>query len=166
MNHQNKKCPCGSESSLDGCCGPLLAGDQNASTAEQLMRSRYTAFVVDDEKYLHRTWHPSMREKESQHESTKIIWQGLEIVKTEEGMNGDKSGTVEFIARFTANNRAGQVHEKSRFIFEKDRWYYLDGEDQKTIPTTKTAIKKPKVGRNEPCPCGSGKKYKRCCYGV
>lgn len=130
------------------------------------MRSRYTAYVMDDEKYLHKTWHPSLREKELLHEKTRLLWQGLEIVKTEEGMTGDASGTVEFIAHFKANNRAGKVHEKSRFIFEEDRWYYLDGEEQGAVSTHKTVTKKPKIGRNEPCPCGSGKKYKRCCYGA
>lgn len=163
MQHQNKKCPCGSESSLDDCCGLLLAGNQQASTAEQLMRSRYTAYVVDDEEYLYKTWHSSMREREAQHEKAMLLWQGLEIVSTVDGMPGDTSGTVEFIAHFKANNRTGKVHEKSSFIYEEKRWYYLDGEEQEPVSTIKTVINKPKVGRNEPCPCGSGKKYKRCC---
>lgn len=166
MKHQNKKCPCGSGSSLDDCCGALLAGNLQASTAEQLMRSRYTAYVMEDEAYLHRTWHPSLREKELPHEKSKLLWQGLEIVKTEEGMAGDTSGTVEFIARFKVNNREGKVHEKSNFIYEEDRWYYLNDAEKETAPTPKTVIAKPKIGRNTPCPCGSGKKYKRCCYGM
>ena len=122
MNNKNKKCPCGSEASLDDCCGPLLAGERQATTAEKLMRSRYTAYVMEDEAYLYRTWHSSLREKEQSHEKSKLIWQGLEIVKTEEGMTGDTNGTVEFIAHFNANNRPGKIHEKSLFIYEDDRW--------------------------------------------
>lgn len=156
-------CPCGSEMMLSECCEPLLAGTKYADTAEQLMRSRYSAFVLNNDKYLTITSHPSTRTPDTGHNDDPAPdWQGLEVVKTIKGKPGDIEGTVEFIARFKVNNRVGKLHEKSRFIKEEGRWYYLDGETQEATPP-KTVTRKEKTGRNELCPCGSGKKYKRCC---
>lgn len=163
MTQKNTICPCGSAIALTECCGPLLVGEQNAATAEQLMRSRYSAYVLSNDKYLTNTTHPSRRPQDiGQDEQQKPDWQGLEIVKTVAGKAGDSEGTVEFIARFKVNNRAGKLQEKSRFIKEEGRWYYFDGDVQEA-PPPKTITGKEKIGRNEPCPCGSGKKYKRCC---
>ena len=163
MTQIHTTCPCGSGKALSECCGPLLASEQNADTAEQLMRSRYSAYVLNNDKYLASTWHPSMRSSDvDQNDQQKPDWQGLEILKTVAGEPDDTEGTVEFIARFKVNNRIGKLHERSRFIKEEGRWFYLDGEEQEATPP-KTIIRKEKIGRNEPCPCGSGKKYKRCC---
>lgn len=163
MAQKHTICPCGSEIALSECCGPLLAGEQHAASAEQLMRSRYSAYVLNNDEYLANTWHPSMRSLDiSDDDQQKPVWQGLEIVKTVAGESDDTEGTVEFIARFRVDNQAGRLHEKSQFIKEEGRWYYLDGEPQQA-PPPKTITKKEKIGRNEPCPCGSGKKYKRCC---
>ncbi len=163
MAQKHKICPCGSGIALSECCGPLLVGDKHAASAEQLMRSRYSAYVLNNDKYLASTWHPSMRSPDiSDDDQQKPDWLGLEIVNTVAGKPDDTEGTVEFIARFKIDNQAGRLHEKSQFIKEEGRWYYLDGESQEA-PPPKTVTKKEKIGRNEPCPCGSGKKYKRCC---
>ncbi len=151
-------CPCGNGAYKE-CCGPYLAGDRNAPTAEILMRSRYTAYVVGDVDYLLRSWHPASRPDAFTLEEI-IRWQGLSIVDTTDGGETDDTGQVEFIARYQVENRPGQLREKSDFRREAGIWYYIDGVEIKPQPVSVT-----KIARNEPCPCGSGKKYKRCCYG-
>ncbi len=119
------------------------------------MRSRYSAYVLGAADYLRATWHPTCCPAELD-PSQGPHWLGLEIVTTEGGGAGESRGVVEFIARYLESGRVATLHERSRFIHEGGRWYYLDGE----INTTATPQKR---GRNEPCPCGSGKKFKRCC---
>lgn len=146
-------CPCGSGRAENACCGPLIEGLCPAETAEALMRSRYTAYVKGDAEYLIKSWHPKYRPVELNLENSKITWQGLEIVNTQAGLVGDTQGVVEFIARFERTGQPGKVQERSRFQFEQGQWLYLDGDlKSSAIP-----------GRNSPCPCGSGKKYKHCC---
>jgi SEC-C motif-containing protein len=144
-------CPCGSGLSLAGCCGPLLGGAA-AATAEALMRSRYTAYVLGDERYLLASWHRSTRPAAVPMEG-RPAWCGLELRATVAGRAGDAEGRVEFVARYTEGGRPGVLHETSRFIREGGHWYYLDGRLH--------AEERP--GRNAPCPCGSGRKFKRCC---
>ena len=151
-------CPCGNGVFKD-CCGPYLDGDQAAPTAEALMRSRYTAYAVGNVEYLLKSWHPASREDDFVLEEA-IQWQGLDILDTTDGGEADDTGEVEFVARYLVENRPGQLRERSDFRREDGLWYYVDGEEVKAQPVSVT-----KVGRNEPCPCGSGKKYKRCCYG-
>ena len=146
-------CPCGSNQPFDTCCDPLLAGSREASTAEALMRSRYTAYGRRDEAYLLRTWHPSTRPA-SLGLDEEIEWLGLEILRTEAGGPEDREGLVEFVARYRANGQHGSLQEASRFVREEGHWLYVDG---------KIAEAGGRPGRNAPCPCGSGKKYKRCC---
>ena len=123
------------------------------------MRSRYSAYVTGAADYLLATWHPASR-PEGFELQDEIHWQGLDIRSTSAGGEEDTSGQVEFIASYQVHGRFGQLHERSDFRREEGRWYYVDGVELKGTPVTAT-----KVGRNEPCPCGSGKKYKRCCYG-
>ncbi len=149
-------CPCGG-GALAGCCGPLLAGEREAPTAEALMRSRYCAYVRHDADYLLRTWHPASRPDGFEFQDV-IQWQGLTIVATESGGPGDTTGQVEFIASYQVEGRFGQLHERSDFRREGGVWYYVDGVEVKGRPVTVV-----KVGRNDSCPCGSGRKYKRCC---
>lgn len=150
-------CPCGN-GLFKECCGPYLAGDQAAPTAETLMRSRYSAYVVNDVAYLLKTWHPASRPEEDFVLEESIRWQGLEIVDTAAGSETEDSGQVEFIARYLVGAQPGQLRERSDFRREDGLWYYIDGVEVKAQPVSVT-----KIGRNEPCPCGSGKKYKRCC---
>src|SRR5205085_4408879 len=88
-------------------------------------------------------------------------WQGLEIVDTAGGEANDSEGTVEFIARF--RDRKGDMqahHEVSTFVKEDGRWLFKQGHAPEVATVRRSA---PKVGRNDPCPCGSGKKFKKCC---
>jgi len=151
-------CPCGNGIFAD-CCGPLLAGRTAAATPETLMRSRYTAYARGDGDYLLRTWHPSTRPERFELQE-EIRWQGLDILAIAGGGTDDATGQVEFVARYQVHGRLGQLHEKSDFRREEGHWYYVDGSELKPPPVTAV-----KIGRNDPCPCGSGKKYKRCCYG-
>lgn len=155
-------CPCGSPRHYAECCGLLHSGGQQASSAEALMRARYSAFAVEDEAYLLQSWHHSTRpERVLENDSSATEWKGLNIIACHDGAEGDNGGTVEFIARFTVHKQPGQVHEISTFVFENGHWLYLDGAAKKGVTVTTE-----KIGRNEACPCGSGKKYKKCCGKV
>ena len=158
------ECPCGSNRAFDECCAPLLNGEAPAETAEALMRSRYSAYVKHNIAYLGETLHPSHRhdwdEAATRIWSQNAVWKGLEIVSTEAGSAQDEAGVVEFIAHYEENGKLTNHHEISQFSKQGGRWYYVDG----TAPKPKTMRhQQPKVGRNDPCPCGSGKKYKKCC---
>lgn len=130
----NTPCPCGSGLTYDACCSPFIGGRAVPETAEQLMRSRYTAYARQNANYLVATTHPSKRARNELKTISKsfrgIIWQSLEIIATDKGAAGDSEGLVEFIATCTAgagNERSG-VHERSSFVHENGRWFYLDGE--------------------------------------
>jgi len=152
-------CPCNPEKEYDQCCGPYLAGEKIPPTAEALMRSRYTAYTRDDFAYVIRTNHPSTRPSEKDFDDgVKIDWLGLDILSASGGEE-DREGGVEFVARYQVNGQKMQQHERSQFVKEEGQWFYLDGEIVKPPP-----VRVEKVGRNEPCPCGSGKKYKKCCH--
>lgn len=145
-------CPCGSGLEYGECCAPLHRGEHNAATAEALMRSRYSAFVLKLPDYLSATWHPSTRPDDLDLSGDDTQWQRLRIIATEAGWAGDDVGMVEFIAY----HEGGQLHERSRFVRQEGRWFYVDGE-------ISPPVKQGKAGRNDPCPCGSGKKFKKCC---
>ncbi|MDH3346870.1 MAG: YchJ family metal-binding protein [Desulfobulbaceae bacterium] len=155
----NESCPCGSAIPYSTCCGPYLEGQTPAPTAEALMRSRYTAYVKGDNTYLLASWHKSTRPS-TMDSDTLPAWQGLKVMHTEAGGENDQEGTVEFQARYSHSNHQGMLHEVSSFVKEDNNWYYVDGELLHE-PVRISAEKK--VGRNAPCPCGSGKKYKKCC---
>lgn len=157
-------CPCESGKSFDECCGPLLAGERPAATAEALMRSRYTAYTRVAVPYLLATWHSSTR-PETIDVDRMPDWCGLEIVATEKGGELDSEGMVEFRATALAGEKLIVLRERSRFVREEGAWLYVDGEFlEEEEPKEPPALpKKKKVGRNDPCPCGSGKKFKKCC---
>ncbi len=154
-----RRCPCGSGAGLDTCCGPIVAGAA-ARTAQALMRSRYTAHVIGDFGHLERTHAPETRGTFDRTAAAGAIeWTGLEILASSGGGETDDTGTVEFAARFAQGGRAHVLHELSRFRRELGRWVYVDGlSNPGAAPRGRG-----KVGRNDPCPCGSGKKYKKCC---
>ena len=119
-------CPCGSPSAYAECCGALHAGS-TAPTAEALMRSRYSAYVLALAPYLLDTWHASTRPARLDLAGDeKSQWLGLEI-KRHEATEADKA-IVEFVARYKTAGRAHRLHETSRFVREAGRWYYIDGE--------------------------------------
>ena len=156
------QCPCGSGSDFDECCGPIIGGTA-APTAEALMRSRFTAFVHGDLDHIENTHAKEVRDdfNRSAAESTakSVEWVSLEIRDTFDGREDDDTGTVEFAARFKKDGALQVHHERSNFRREEGRWVYVDG---KMNPKGKPR-RVEKVGRNEPCPCGSGKKFKKCC---
>ncbi|PVZ84778.1 hypothetical protein C9426_21730 [Serratia sp. S1B] len=147
-------CPCCSGLPYHTCCQPFITGEQFAPSPQSLMRSRYSAYMLQDVDYLITTWHPDCQAElwrsgiVSSFANTE--WLGLTIVEETTGSNADE-GFVEFIARFTeSGNSPKMMHERSRFLRLEQRWYYIDGTQ-------------PQLGRNSICPCGSGKKYKKCC---
>jgi len=148
-------CPCGSGAAEAACCGAYLAGTP-APTALALMRSRYTAYVRGAIDYLVATHDPRTRGSVDVAAITRwsrdTTWRGLEIVATERGGTGDDTGVVEFVASGTTRGTPFRQHERSRFRRVAGAWVYSDGE-------TRAAAT---AGRNDPCPCGSGLKYKRC----
>jgi SEC-C motif domain protein len=157
-------CPCGSEKDYSECCHPLIKGERAAETAEALMRSRYTAHAKKEYDYIFDTTLPAKRQegdrKETAAWSKKLDWQRLEIREIKQGGPEDSTGTVEFVARYRKNGRAFEHHEIAEFVREDDRWYFKDGQAPQTIQSVRQG---PKTGRNDPCPCGSGKKFKKCC---
>ncbi len=157
------ECPCGSDSDFDDCCGPIIGGSTQAPTPEALMRSRFTAFVHGDLDHIENTHAREVRDdfNRSAAESTAnaVKWVSLEIYDTVAGGEDDETGTVEFAARFRQDGKLLVHHELSNFRREEGRWVYVDGKmNPKGQPR-----RVEKVGRNQPCPCGSGKKYKKCC---
>ncbi|MFC6885569.1 MULTISPECIES: YchJ family protein [Actinomadura] len=119
-------CPCGLGASYGDCCGRLHRGDAQAATAEQLMRSRFSAFAVEDAAYLLRSWHPSTRPPAVGF-GAGTRWRTLTIVRTSGGSPLHTEGTVEFRARYTEDGRPGELHEVSRFVRHGGAWVYLDG---------------------------------------
>ncbi len=158
-----ENCCCGSEKAFAACCQPFMDMKLNAVTAEQTMRARYSSFVHGNFEYLKSTYDPSSLDKYNEEEikswSTKSQWLGLEIIDTQDGGKQDKFGTVEFKAKYKQDGQIFVHHELSTFQKIDQKWYFTDG---KVVNST---IKRDqeKVGRNDPCPCGSGKKYKKCC---
>jgi SEC-C motif-containing protein len=127
MNNQSILCPCGNANKeYTDCCARYLNGREDAATAEALMRSRYTAYTLENEDYLLATWHPSTRP-----DSLKLAdgphkkWLGLRVSRHEQ--TGENHSVVEFVARYKVGGRAHRLHEISRFVRESGRWLYVDG---------------------------------------
>ncbi|MGQ9367414.1 YchJ family protein [Azospirillum sp. ST 5-10] len=154
-------CPCGSGRALDACCGPYLSGAAPAPTAEALMRSRYSAFATGNIDYLEDTLLPETRADFDRAQIAEWAqnseWTGLEVRSVADGGEADSEGVVEFVARFRMQGKDYVHHETGRFAKRDGRWWYVDGVMGQRPRSA------PKVGRNDPCPCGSGKKYKKCC---
>ncbi|MBN2815700.1 MAG: SEC-C domain-containing protein [Campylobacterales bacterium] len=142
-------CICGLDKEFLECCGGLLLYNRQAQTPEELMRSRYSAYVRGDAKYLLFTTVKENRYEDDleliEEFATKVEWLKLDVLNAIED-------TVEFKAYYKDVQSIQLLHEKSNFIKEDGLWKYKDGELYKT-----------KIERNEACPCGSGKKYKKCC---
>jgi SEC-C motif-containing protein len=158
-------CYCSSGHQFDDCCGPLLAGAP-APTAEALMRSRYCAWIKGNVDYLESTLAPEAHEPNDRDEmermANNIIAAGLDMRFIEGGKEGDETGIVEYVARFKVNGQLMVHHERSHFRRHEDRWVYVDGDIDPKAPPRRVE----KIGRNDPCSCGSGKKYKKCCGNV
>jgi SEC-C motif domain protein len=159
-------CPCGSNLNYDECCEPIIKGAKRALTAEALMRSRYSAYVKQEIQYLHDSLHPDFRKdfdmKATAAWAASSEWQKLEIINTIAGGIEDEAGQVEFVATYKdkAKSVENKHHELSRFKKKDGVWYFVDGGP---APVQQYVRATPKVGRNDPCLCGSGKKFKKCC---
>ena len=150
------KCYCGSQLEFFICCRPFTTTEQIPKTAEQLMRSRYSAFCEGHADYLVKTHWPVDEDSRATIQNTinNTRWIGLIVRDTRQGGSSDSEGWVEFIA-FYDENGIQQLHEKSHFKKIDGRWYYCNGEHLPPV----------KLSRNDPCFCGSGKKYKKCHSG-
>jgi len=135
MKKKTEACPCGSGRIPASCCGQFIAG-RLVDTAEQLMRSRYTAYVFGDEKYLLKSWHKKTRpEALNLDQQEPLKWIGLKVLNhTIDPGNPDKA-SVEFVARYKVNGKAEKIHEFSRFLKQDGRWYYVDGEIMSSQPS-------------------------------
>ncbi len=157
-------CPCGSGLAYAGCCEPFITGAAFPPTPEALMRSRYSAFTIAAVDYLRDTLAPGHRDDFNRAETEKWArdsqWQGLEIHGAAGGSDDDE-GWVDFTARFRIEGRNEAHRERSTFRRHDGRWYYVDGQVGGPKPEQRRVAVK--AGRNDPCPCGSGKKYKKCC---
>ncbi|ASU84731.1 hypothetical protein CDO52_19715 [Nocardiopsis gilva YIM 90087] len=118
-------CPCGLAKVYGDCCGPLHRGERSASTAEQLMRSRYSAFAVGHAGYLVQTWHPRTRPRRVGLEAG-IRWLRLDVLGTTGGSPFHVEGTVSFRAIYSDNGDEGELRENSRFVRHEGAWTYLD----------------------------------------
>lgn len=167
MHTANTLCPCGSQHLFSSCCEPLLNHSELADTAEALMWSRFCAFKLNNAQqryldYLIDTTHPDqqavIRQRYIYNNDDEAVWTRLEIVDTVQGQPTDSSSVVEFKAYFTTQASLEQEqahHERSSFLKKQGKWYFVYPNIAfNTVDTTK---------RNDPCPCGSGKKYKKCC---
>jgi len=122
------KCPCSPQKDYADCCEPYHLGAA-APSAEILMRSRYSAYVLNKTNYLYKSWSQSTRPtKKSLKQDQANQWLGLEIIRTEQGTVLDSQGVVEFKASYLGDGGVHSLHEISRFIRENNRWVYLDGE--------------------------------------
>lgn len=159
-------CPCGTQKAYDNCCGSYHENIGSAPTAEALMRSRYSAFALNKMHYIRAT---QQLENESDpvdddeleainNSNAQTNWTHLEILATEKGQADDETGTVTFRAHFQEGQHKGELSEKSYFKKDKEHWLYVSGEHK-----VKANPAKHNIGRNDPCFCGSGKKFKKCC---
>lgn len=164
-------CPCRSldqNSKLEyaNCCEPFITKKKKAPTAESMMRSRYSAYVVKNIDYIDETQVAVEHEKFDKAEALKWAesseWSGLEIKKTSKGEAADNAGTVEFVAHYKdkASGTELRHHETSLFQKKDGEWKFKEGQIHGAQPVKRL---EPKVGRNDPCSCGSGKKSKKCC---
>ncbi len=149
-------CPCRPDRPYSYCCAPFHLGTALPATAEELMRSRYSGFVKAFPDYLMATTHTNLLPQTDRSSllnfATSVKWFQLIIKGTEAGKMTDATGKVEFQAWFEQGGKLNCIWEKSHFEREEGRWKYHSGQ-QKGMP---------RIGRNDPCPCGSGKKYKKC----
>lgn len=183
-------CPCGSQKNYSECCGPLLSGEKFAATPEALMRSRYTAFAEKNIDYLFSSMTPELQQETDREDMQDFAdevsaWVKLEVMNAP-APQGDH-GTVEFSAYFMYEDQQQRIHENSEFVKKDGQWFYAghqhqcgshdhdddyeDDDDHEHVHDEHCGHHhhhEPyradiKIGRNEPCPCGSGKKYKKCC---
>jgi SEC-C motif-containing protein len=157
----SQPCPCASGREFAACCQPYLEGKALPPSAEALMRSRYSAFATGNIDYLEGSLMPGTRSDFDRAAVTEWArtseWTGLQVRYAEAGGAADDEGFVEFVALFRQEGADRVHHETGHFKKQDGRWFYVDG----VMGTRPRHVEK--IGRNDPCTCGSGKKYKKCC---
>lgn len=142
-------CPCGSDKDYAECCALYHDQVTNAPTPETLMRSRYAAFALGDAEYLLSTSlaknHAVNELEQLKAQMNLVEWLQLDVVDAHDNV-------VEFKAYYRDESGIEVLHERSSFVYENNRWFYDEG----TLFNTR-------IERNQLCPCGSGKKHKKCC---
>ncbi len=174
-------CPCGTKKNYTDCCGPILSGEKNAATPEALMRSRYTAFTEKNADYLFDSMTPELQENNDHQDLQDFVeevnsWIKLEIIDAPPVSSYATEGNVEFAAYFMYDGKQQRIHENSHFIQHEGKWLYAGHIHQCSSHshhhhdhehdhhhTHEPYVAETKIGRNDACPCGSGKKYKKCC---
>lgn len=158
-------CACGSVKNYAECCGLYIDGHTLPETPEALMRSRYTAYTQANIDYIAKTMKgPALERFNAENAKTwanSVEWLQLKVVAS--SVDATK-GSVEFLAYFKEGNRKFVMHELSDFQLEHGQWFYVDGKEPKHKPYQ--PIPETRVSRNDPCPCNSGKKYKKCCAAL
>ena len=167
-------CPCGSKKRFTDCCLLIISGEIKAETAEQLMRSRYSAYATNNAQYIFDTYALKSKQAQSVEEisawAKSTTWLSLEVVPCEplsyeqlsvSLLTTDPSltkslPTVRFTATYLVDNTLWKMSETSKFVKELDEWRYLDGDI-----TEHNKVRE--IKRNDLCPCGSRKKFKKCC---
>lgn len=150
---KTKICPCGTGKKYHMCCGLFISEKEAPTTPEELMRSRYTAYTEANIHYICLTMKSPAADnfdfKSAEAWAQKANWTGLKVIKTSHDAH---QGIVEFSAYYTLDDKNYELHEVSKFLNENGKWYYVDHLQPEN-----------KIGRNDKCPCGSDKKYKKCC---
>lgn len=148
-------CPCGSTKLFSQCCGLYLKHDHFPKTPEALMRSRYTAFYLNNSSYIQQTMcGKALTQWQAEaNQASSVQWVMLKVLNA--SYTDDTHGQVEFCAYYKNKNRLNTLHEISQFERVNGRWYYSDGQQ---LPSSSI-----KLARNDICYCGSGIKYKHCC---
>ena len=163
-------CPCRSmdqnKLNYENCCGPFIEGKTKAPTAEALMRARYSAYAVKNISFIDETQVTVDNEVFNKEEALKWAdsseWMGLEIKKAQKGESNDSTGVVEFVAHYKDKASGTELnhHETALFHKREGEWKFREGQIHGAQPIKRL---EPKIGRNDPCSCNSGKKFKKCC---
>jgi SEC-C motif-containing protein len=160
-------CPCGSFLALSECCGPIIAG-ASAASAEAMMRARYSAYTQHNIDFIMASTHPEGRADSDivamRSWAETAQWQSLDVLRVEAGTGQDRKGLVEFKAHYHVGGVKHHHHEVSDFVNTDAGWQFRDGEVLHSGPSEKPkpVINELKIGRNDPCHCGNGKKFKKC----
>lgn len=149
-------CICHSGESFSTCCEPFIKGDTPPATAVELMRSRFSAYVLRDLSYLTRTWSAKSQPNAVDILGEPVKWLSLQILSTVDGKKEDQNGAVEFEATYIESETLCTLREVSLFEKKDGNWLYAVG---------KPNFSKEPIRRSAKCPCGSGLKAKRCCLG-
>lgn len=149
-------CECGENRSFDECCGRYLEGKAVPSTCEELVRARFVAFGFGRFDYIEETQIGPLSTEVRERQAPE--WERLEILSYEDGGADDETGSVEFKAYYRDGDEICIHHEVSYFVREDGEWRYSEGDI-----TEQSVEDSDDRDDNRPCPCGSGRKYRRCC---